>query len=819
MPLFYRDHILVNEHTESLPYTSLVQGRSPVFPRTNLDRVEHGTAVREDFNASVEAFSADAPTDEFIYVVFKSAPGFLLDLEKMDVRNYRLASYRKLNSDPGDEVYEATVLLNRRAIGQFLTKIEQYMNEETAGGNPKHQTLIANLEQIRAATLESFWVEPELAFPEPDEDIWWEIWLSRDLALRPADQLMPVFELLAGARMQVGMGRWLAFPDNLVFLVRGNSAQLGATILYTDRLAELRKPRETAEYFTYLDKPEQATWMQDLLGRLDAQLNDSEIALCLLDTGVNIDHPLLAPLIPVANLDAIEPGWDRRDTHRDGHGTPMAGLALYGDLSEVLPGNFPVQIFHHFESVKIIERNQPNDPMLYGAITQEAVARAEIIHPGFKRLVCMAVTTTEMIHKGRPSSWAAAIDQLVFGTPEEPNENTLFFISAGNLPLLQRLDFPEANHLASIEDPAQAFNAVTVGAYTIKDQIDLQLFPGATLIAQHGQMSPSSTTSMTWFREWPRKPDLVMEGGNHGLFQGGLIDPDSLQLLSTGKGGLGRPWFTAFGDTSASTALAAKFAAELYHAYPSYWPETIRGLMIHSADWTLGMLGGHQVADLSANEKISLIATVGYGVPHFQRARYSASNALSLVIQRTLKPYKFEDGRVKTDEFHMIDLPWPADVLSDMLATPVRLKVTLSYFVEPNPGNKQYDMASSYRSHGLRFKMKDTYESDDVFAARISRASRNEDEDYIAEGGEHWILGNQIRDKGCVHKDIWEGSAADLATRNKIAVYTVGGWWKNRKVLRRYDFTIRYSLIVTIETPDNDVDIYSPVRVLVPINV
>jgi len=298
-----------------------------------------------------------------------------------------------------------------------------------------------------------------------------------------------------------------------------------------------------------------------------------------------------------------------------------------------------------------------------------------------------------------------------------------------------------------------------------------------------------------------------------------LIDPDSLQLLSTGKGGLGRPWFTVFGDTSAATALASKFAAELYYAYPDYWPETIRGLLVHSADWTPAMLGGHQVPELTPNEKISLIATVGYGVPNFVRARFSASNALSLVIQRTLKPYKFEDNRIKTDEFHMIDLPWPTEVLAEMLATSVRLKVTLSYFIEPNPGNKQYDMAGSYRSHGLRFKMKDTYESDEMFAARISRTARNVEDEYIAEGGEHWVLGNQIRDKGCVHKDIWEGTAAELATRDKIAVYSVGGWWKSRKILQRYDFTVRYSLIVTIETPDNDVDIYSPVRILVPINV
>lgn len=93
---------------------------------------------------------------------------------------------------------------------------------------------------------------------------------------------------------------------------------------------------------------------------------------------------------------------------------------------------------------------------------------------------------------------------------------------------------------------------------TIKDQINLEQFPNALVVAQHGEMSPSNTTPMLWVQEWPRKPDIVMEGGNHGIHNGSLIDPDSLQLLSTGKGGLGRPWFTAFGDTSAVTAAGIR---------------------------------------------------------------------------------------------------------------------------------------------------------------------------------------------------------------------------------------------------------------------
>src|SRR5690606_10903967 len=113
-----------------------------------------------------------------------------------------------------------------------------------------------------------------------------------------------------------------------------------------------------------------------------------------------------------------------------------------------------------------------------------------------------------------------------------------------------------------------------------------------------------------------------------------------------------------------------------------------------------------------------------------------------------------------------------------------KFKITLSYFIEPNPGNKQYELSASYKSHGLRFKMINPNESLSVFKGRISKSLRGED--YTGEGSDHWILGSQIRDKGSIHKDIWEGTAADLATRNKIAVYPIGGWWKNRKKLERY---------------------------------
>ena len=92
-------------------------------------------------------------------------------------------------------------------------------------------------------------------------------------------------------------------------------------------------------------------------------------------------------------------------------------------------------------------------------------------------------------------------------------------------------------------------------------------------------------------------------------------------------------------------------------------------------------------------------------------------------------------------------------------------------------------------------------------------------EGYVSEGGEHWVLGDDVRNRGSIHKDLWHGSAADLAVRNKIAVYPIGGWWKSSKRLMRYENSIRYSLIVTIESPNVDIDILTPVLNLVAIPI
>jgi len=829
MPLFLDKHIEITERTQALPYTSPITGRSKVIPRPIGDRQQHGTNIQTQFTNAVEEYTVNYDSD-FVYVVFKSPLDFLLDIDKLDKGRCRLASYKKIpvteTESQQHEYYEATVCLDRRAVAQFLSKIEKYLTEDTrltynedgsikGGGKPRNEMLIANIEEIRAATLQSFWQEPELAFPNLDEDIWWEVWLSRDDSDNLENSLGNFLTVVQDAGIQVG-DRFLKFPEHWIYLLKTTANRL-QKILYSNKLAEIRKPRETADFFTTLERQEQVGWINDLAGRVDNLSNQSNISICLLDTGVNREHPLLTSLIPEHHLGSIDPAWTSADTRSPlGHGTPMAGLAFYGDLTEALASNNRIEIYHHLESIKFINDNAPHEPELYGAVTQEAIARAVAINPTFKRIVCMAVTCPDTIHRGRPTSWSSAIDQTLFGSTDEPNSNLLVILSSGNLPYDERINYPLSNADSTIQDPAQSYNAITVGAYTLKDSIDLQAFPGAELLARRGAMSPCNTTSIGWLHEWCKKPDIVMEGGNMALHNEATIDPESLLLLSASRGGVGRSLLMSFNDTSASTALASKFAAELYTAYPHLMPETIRALIIHSADWTPEMLRNRSINQLTPTEKENLLAHVGYGVPNLGKAKYSANNSLCMIIERILTPFKLDQSAIKTNEFHLLDLPWPEETLYQLSDTVVKFKITLSYFIEPNPGNKQYGLAASYKSHGLRFKMINATEDLPAFQGRISKTMRQDD--YAQEGNDSWILGSQLRDKGSVHKDIWEGTAADLATRNKIAIYPIGGWWKNRKKLTRYDSSIRYSLVMSIEAPSEDTDIYTPVKNIISID-
>ena len=57
------------------------------------------------------------------------------------------------------------------------------------------------------------------------------------------------------------------------------------------------------------------------------------------------------------------------------------------------------------------------------------------------------------------------------------------------------------------------------------------------------------------------------------------------------------------------------------------------------------------------------------------------------------------------------EFPWPRTELEQLGETEVELRVTLSYYIEPNPGERGWLRRHRYASHALRFAVKRELES------------------------------------------------------------------------------------------------------------
>lgn len=54
-------------------------------------------------------------------------------------------------------------------------------------------------------------------------------------------------------------------------------------------------------------------------------------------------------------------------------------------------------------------------------------------------------------------------------------------------------------------------------------------------------------------------------------------------------------------------------------------------------------------------------------------------------------------------------------------------------------------------------------------------------------------------------------TGAELARCSSVAVIPVGGWWKNDRRADRKNLPIRYSLLLSLQTKEQGVDLYTPI--------
>lgn len=803
-------NILVPLDPTKLGYSYPGSAREPKrdYP-TRSSRAAHGRGLLNNLNTlnseideqvSNRASVVDADASG-VFVEVKGESNFELKLDSLeDVRSGIEVVSTRVNEDLSRT---AIVYIPDGQASKLVKKIEDYLDtsKDTKNGNPKNAPLVNSISEFKLALLESFWVDQKEDYPDDENDeVYWEVWI---LKKRNAHNRFLYFCDLYKIERKDYV---LEIGDRVIFIVKTTAQKLSNIFNYDCPLGELRKITSTSLPIIESSKIDQAEWAESLLKRVKRENKNVEI--WLLDTGVNLTNPLLEGQIASDKNLAVNESWGSHDHHPHGHGTQMAGLALYGDLLNKLMSDEDVEIKHDVCGIKIVPNVGSNTEESYPHITYEAVSIATVKSPDTEKIFNLTVTDIDPSRAGSGNTtWSAAIDNICY------QDKCNFLISVGNIRNSQDLfKYPDINLLNKAEDPAQASNAIAVGAFTEKYKVEEDDFTGWSPLAELGGLAPTSRTSRNWESFLPYKPDIVMEGGNRAISpdKTEIVDPDSLQILTTApvpQEGV----FTVTKDTSPAATLASNFLARLQSEFTDYWPETIRALTVHSSTWTEKMLAHFHPYQVKENVK-SLIKCYGYGVPSFEKAVYCEQNELTLVYQGIMQPYHLDGSSVKFNEMHLHELPWPKEELEKLGEVEVNLKITLSYFIEPNPPKRGWIKKYGYVSHGLRFKMKTSTETLDNFKSRISKDFREDGESYGGSDSDNWFLGIQNRSKGSLHSDTWTGTAAELAQKDYIIVHPTKGWWADLKSREAYNNKARYSLVVSIDAPGVEVDIYNVVK-------
>lgn len=276
--------------------------------------------------------------------------------------------------------------------------------------------------------------------------------------------------------------------------------------------------------------------------------------ICVLDSGLN-DVPQLNGLI------VAKDGHRRFTTFDDdynihGHGTPIAYLAIFGETSSDPKARV---ISYKIYSDK--------DKRLFPESYRLAMSKySSLMNPNYSPIFLSSIN-----FKKYDDEITASIDRLI----QENNVCAVF--SAGNIDPNTVSDYVKRNIPCSlyvcnhpIQDPAQAVNAVAVGAIAKKDS--------ENSISKKDDLSPFTRcgTINSNLYECP-KPEFVQHGGNC------CKDGTKLGVTSVTKHG---KIINAFLGTSFSAPIFAHHLSEIYAKYKNSFnnSETLKAIALASSN-------------------------------------------------------------------------------------------------------------------------------------------------------------------------------------------------------------------------------------------
>lgn len=350
--------------------------------------------------------------------------------------------------------------------------------------------------------------------------------------------------------------------------------------------------------------------------------------IAVLDSGVVAGHPLLAPAVGEAA--SFLPEKNGADEH--GHGTMVAGLALYGDVRTCIAERSFAPRFHILSGRITDENNEGPETLIENKVAEAVKYFAETYGC---RIFNLSVADARRVYRGgHVGPWASTLDDLAreFGV--------LIVVSSGNFggtestPKDWLEEYPgylleEDAHLL---DPAPAINVLTVGSIARQELTPMaERFPHDPAdrpVAREREPSPFTRSGPG--SRGSIKPELVHYGGNGAVARAGSgLVP--LGEVSTGHEFTAGRLFQVGAGTSFAAPKVAHLAARIMARYPAASANLVRALITANARVPQGSL-----SRLKGEAASKARFLVGYGLPDDSRTLASTDAVVGLIAEEEI---------------------------------------------------------------------------------------------------------------------------------------------------------------------------------------
>lgn len=402
---------------------------------------------------------------------------------------------------------------------------------------------------------------------------------------------------------------------------------------------------------------------------------DQEFPLAVvIDSGIFSGHPLLREGIVLEEYD-FGTG-EETETDLNGHGTGVAGIVVYGDISQCLSTeNWVPKV--RICSAKVLK----NDPIWNTPVFPENYRPEKLLEDAIRyyhehrgcRIFNLSIGNTDQIYNdGRQFSWAETLDNL------SRELDIVIVVSAGNVidPLIPegntRNELKQAarntilsrNH--KLIDPGTASICLVVGSIARRE--DSRILGAFPRIPITPRQAPSVFTRSGFGVNGTVKPDLVAPGGSFVLQQMGsdtrwvkndpnIGEPSFRNTIDDGR------WFSGFYGTSFSAPHVTHICALIEDSLkkqlgrlPS--ANLVRAMAVNSASVPNNIDTWMREA-VDENDKRAqprkqeyVLRTMGYGIPS-ESILWSSDNKVTLFAEEILP----------LNSFHVFNLRIPPEFL------------------------------------------------------------------------------------------------------------------------------------------------------------